>query len=811
MKWETMTESSSCDLFSHPGKKLRDHLTAVADYCESIYLGDRPDFSSLGLSYDSLVLFSRTLGLCHDFGKATTYFQRYLLADEKEQSHLKIKETQHGQISAIFTYHCLKEMLLSIPNTDKSLLPFIGYVLVRHHHGDLHNFYEEVDDLKNSPKSLENKELLTRQINAITKNNIPLLYKNLISERIIDRFFLNFNEIISSLARDGNRFRLEREFTKITESSAMEIFTLYFYSLLLEGDKLDAAGISVERNRGGLRADLVDIYRKNQGFAESGTPMNRLRNEIYEDVISKVGTLDLKEKIYSLNVPTGTGKTLTSVSFALKLRERISHETGITPQIVYCLPFMSIIDQNYDVISSVFSSSFPHEIPTDILLKHHHLADISYTASDDENYDEDASRLLIEGWHSEFIITTFVQFFHTILSNRNRAIKKYHTLANSIIILDEVQSIPHHYWLLFHDLLQTLSCFLNIHVVFVTATQPLIFDEENQGEIRELASNKRNYFSRLDRVNLTFNREPKLLQDFIKEIQDRIRTESGKDFLIVLNTINSAKDVYRELSSGSASDADYVFLSTHIIPKERLIRIRALRDPMNKKRKVIVSTQLIEAGVDIDVDVVYRDMAPLDSINQVSGRCNRNNREDVRGEVQVVTLKNNEKELCKFIYPSFLLDKTRIVLEGKDNINEQQFLALNNQYFRLVKELHSEDLAQNCFDLIRYLKFSDLHDTFHLIENDYPKMDVFVECDDTARMLWQKFVEIKSKPLPERRKDFLKLKREFLDHVVSVPEKYAKGLFRKDLGIGHISHEELKIWYNPETGFSPNDGGIMIV
>jgi len=804
-----MTESSSCDIFSHTdGKKLRDHLTSVAGYCESAYREAKPDFSTLGFSHEDLLSFSRLLGICHDFGKATPFFQEYLFADEKNRAKLKIKpETRHGLVSAIFAYYCIRNAIKNKSGSESSLLPFFGFVLVRRHHGDLINFFDETADIRNPEKI----EVVKRQCASIHKDLLQALYDGLIPQQTISGFLQEIDATVSSIIHDGKLFHLKPQLDKIQEDTAMEIFTLYFYSLLLEGDKLDAARISVERNREGLRSDLVDTYRKNNGFAESGTPMNRLRNEIYEDVISKVGTLDLKEKIYSLNVPTGTGKTLTSVSFALKLRERIFHETGTTPQIVYCLPFMSIIDQNYEVISSVFSLSFPQEIPTDILLKHHHLADISYTASDDENYDEDASRLLIEGWHSEFIITTFVQFFHTILSNRNRAIKKYHALANSIIILDEVQSIPHHYWLLFHDLLQTLSRFLNIHVVFVTATQPLIFDEENPGEIKELASNKRNYFSRLDRVTLTFNRKPKLLLDFIKEIQDRIQTESGKDFLIVLNTINSAKEVYRELSSVLASDTDYVFLSTHIIPKERLTRIRALRDSTDKKRKVIVSTQLIEAGVDIDVDVVYRDMAPLDSINQISGRCNRNNRDDVRGEVQIVTLKTNKMELCKFIYPSFLLDKTRIVLEGKDNINEQQFLALNNQYFRLVKELHSEDPAQDCLDLIRYLKFSALHDTFHLIENDYPKIDVFVECDDTARMLWQKFVEIKSKPLPERRKDFLKIKREFLDHVISVPEKYAKCLFRDDLGIGHISQEELKIWYNPETGFTPNDGGTMII
>lgn len=802
-----MTDSSSCDLFSHPGKKLRDHLTAVADRCESAYRDARPDFSSIGFSYDELSQFSRTLGLCHDFGKATPFFQEYLFADEKTRVKLKIKpETHHGLVSAVFAYYCIREFLKGKPDAQPSLLPFFSFVIVRRHHGDLINFFDETADLRNSEKI----DVIKRQCASIRKDLLHALYSGLIAEETVHSFLQDIDATISSIVHDGKLFHLKPRLDQIQEDTAMEIFTLYFYSLLLDGDKLDAAGISVVRNKNGLLADLVDTYRKNRGFTESASPMNRLRNEIYEDVISKVGSLDLHDKIYSLNVPTGTGKTLTSVSFALKLRERISHETGISPQIVYCLPFMSIIDQNYEVISEVITSD-PNTSPsTDILLKHHHLADVNYS-TDDEDYLDNKAQLMIEGWHSEFVITTFVQFFHTIISDRNRAIRKYHTLANSIIILDEVQSIPHHYWLLFHDLLLTLSRFLNIHVVFVTATQPLIFDEKIPGEIRELASQKQDYFSRLDRIDLTFNREPQVLQDFIKKLRERIRTDSGKDFLIVLNTIHSAEEVYSELSSGSVSDTEYVFLSTHIIPKERLTRIRQLRDPKNKKRKVIVSTQLIEAGVDIDVDVVYRDMAPLDSINQVAGRCNRNSRENVRGEVQIVTLMNNEKELCKSIYSSFLLDKTRIVLEGKNDINEQQFLTLNNQYFRLVKELHSEDRAEDYLNLLRYLKFSDLHDSFHLIENDYPKMDVFVECDENASELWKQFVDIKSMPFPERRCNFLKIKREFLDHVISVSERDAKRLFREDLGIGHISLEELKIWYNRETGFTPNDGGALIL
>jgi CRISPR-associated endonuclease/helicase Cas3 len=808
MNWGTMIESSSCDLFSHPGKKLHDHLSAVADYCETTHHSAQPEFSSLGYSHDILAVFSRTLGACHDFGKATSFFQEYLFADDKKRPILKAKpETRHGLVSAIFTYYCLQESLKNKPGMTNSLLPFVGFILVRRHHGNLINFYDEIADIRKTEKT----DLIKRQCKAINRDSLESSYCNLIPKEVINGFFVEIETTLAAIVRDGNIFRLKPRLTEIPDAPAMEIFTLFYYSLLLDGDKRDAAEISADRTNYPIPPDLVDTYRHIHGFTEASTPVNKLRNEIYDDVISKVSILDLNQKIYSLNVPTGSGKTLTSVSFALKLRERIIHETGLSPRIVYCLPFMSIIDQNYDVISSVFSSSFGPEIPTDILLKHHHLSDVNYTPSDDEIYNEDVSQLLIEGWNSEFIITTFVQFFHTIISNKNRAIRKFHTLANAIVILDEVQSIPHHYWLLFHDMLQTFARCLNVRVIFVTATQPLIFDESISGEIVELATKKSLYFSLLDRIILTFNNEPRQLPDFILEIQDRIRNESGKDFLIVLNTIKSAEKVYADLSSVSVSNTEYTFLSTQIIPKVRLARIRKIREPDNKSRKVIISTQLIEAGVDIDVDVVYRDMAPLDSINQVAGRCNRNNNQDIPGEVQIVTLMNNGMKYCASIYSQFLLDKTRLILEEKCMIDEQQFLSLNNQYFRLVKELHSDDEAEKCLDMIRYLKYSDLHAAFKLIKNDYPKLDVFVECDATAQKIWQQFVEIKSKPSLERRREFQKIKRQFLDYVISVPEKDAKRLFKDDLGIGYIGHEELEIWYNQKIGFTPSDGGTVFI
>ena len=136
-------------------------------------------------------------------------------------------------------------------------------------------------------------------------------------------------------------------------------------------------------------------------------------------------------------------------------------------------------------------------------------------------------------------------------------------------------------------------------------------------------ADKNHYFEQFDRIELNYNPDPMHIEDFKNHVSRDIEDNGDKDFLIVLNTINSTKELYDHLSSQNFMNTEYYYLSTNIIPKKRLEKIRDIKKD-SKNRKIIVSTQLIEAGVDIDVDIVYRDMATLDSINQVAGRCNRN-------------------------------------------------------------------------------------------------------------------------------------------------------------------------------------------
>ncbi len=294
---------------------------------------------------------------------------------------------------------------------------------------------------------------------------------------------------------------------------------MFFYSVLLDADKLDASEIEKVPSRweGTLDKKIVDDYKEAK-FGEAEKEINKIREEVYEDVNNSIDDLGSNDRILSINLPTGSGKTLTALSSAFELRNRIKENEGFEPKIIYSLPFLSIIDQNSSVFREVLSDKVGYdwkdvfemgdeekdellreEIPSNLLLTHHHLADVKYNEKIDENetYDyEDLldSLLLTEGWYSEIVVSTFVQLFHSLITNKNRSARKFHNITNSIIILDEVQSIPFKYWKLVNRILTILSEKFNCWILFMTATKPLIFDEE---EMIELATAKKNILSSL--------------------------------------------------------------------------------------------------------------------------------------------------------------------------------------------------------------------------------------------------------------------------------------------------------------------------
>jgi CRISPR-associated endonuclease/helicase Cas3 len=495
---------------------------------------------------------------------------------------------------------------------------------------------------------------------------------------------------------------------------------------------------------------------------------------------------------------------------------------------------LSIIDQNYGVFDSVIfpqkdaesETAKPSVNPCEdsgdatksksvhkdsrLLLKHHHLADVSYE-TDDAEYEADKSLSLMEGWNSEIIVTTFWQLFNTLFSNKNKQLRKFNKLANAIIILDEVQAVPHRYWRLIHDALTLLCDKFNSYVILITATQPLIF-EEGKGEIQEIAERKEEYFRGLDRIDLMPMIEKALTLDEFKVIlKNDLEDKKDKDFLIVLNTINSAKSIYDYISKLELENTKICYLSTSVVPKERLKRIELIRKTKGSEgpRNVIVSTQLIEAGVDIDADRVYRDFAPMDSINQVAGRCNRGSSKKEKGLVSVFILKDERKEFYKYIYDPFLIDKTLEILRPiKGPIKESEFLELNNRYFKAVKRGMGEKDSRDNLECITGLAFKDLSSKFKLIEEDFPTVNVFVELDDDAERIWKQYQDLRlEKNNLERTKKYLKMKKCFSDYLISAPKKFAGPLVVDDSNIGHISRVELDNFYDKKTGFKRSAAG----
>ena len=782
--------SSSSKILSHPDKTLREHLCNVAENSRQTVQSLSVDLTRIELTREDLADLCWTIGVCHDYGKATPFFQQYLREpDEKTQMKLRNRpETYHAHISSLFTYHQLKSRFKDSDSSIASLIPLIGYEAVRRHHGNLENMQQEILG-KGDANTARELEVLRKQNTGTSLSDLVDLYMDLFPAEEIQ----NFTEILEDIYREVRKSSRVLRKTR-QQGVASSILTLFCFSVLVSMDKEDASGLTVKRTPETLQSDLIQRYRSTLEHDKPATELNEVRNQIYLEAHEKAEKIDLDRKILSLNMPTGSGKTLTGLNFALRLRDRLRREKGMEPRIIYCVSFISIIDQNSEVFEDAFRDVTGRSPSADTMLRHHHLADVLYDAEGSEHdYDPLDSLFLVEGWNSEIVFTTFVQFFHSILTNRNRALRKLHRVANSIVLLDEVQSIPTKYWPLLRNYLSTFSEFFHTYFIFMTATMPYIFHEE---EITEIVDDPEQYHAFFDRVDLFPQLEERPIEEYMDEITDEIRDNPEKRYLLIHNTVKSSQQVYRHLR-GELNGHSLIYLSTMVTPKERLRRIDTIKE--NREPVVVVSTQLVEAGVDIDVDVVYRDMAPMDSVVQAAGRCNRNFGE-TRGQVYLINLVD-KRPFYTYIYgyASVLVSRTRRVLDSL-SIPESGFRRLVDSFYRQVQSGVSRDESVKILENLKRMKFSDLKD-FKLIEEDYPKVDVYVEDDGEAAEIWEEYCSVKAiKDWKQRRARYLKIKRQLLEHVVSVPESYRNQVgWTEERGMGHITAEDGL--YHPEIGF----------
>jgi CRISPR-associated endonuclease/helicase Cas3 len=827
------------EFYSHPEKTMAQHLSEVMEHGVRSVSQLPPCFSHND-GFKSLV---RISCLCHDFGKFTTFFQQYLLLKKKSGS-----KQNHGFISALFSAFQVNCASLSISKNIDPYLPLMTFLCVLHHHGNLENLDEDIirkgklDNVSQlEPQQAINIKNTEAQISDLLKNKVAIeaIYKNInpplspfskggisegvpsskggISEGVpsskggnYDFSIDSFSKSWKDLLRDLDKARHIFENREDDENKRLSfIYLLLLYSIIIDSDKKSAAEIEVLSQRKLLPTSLVDSYKKDfLPIDLSQENINKVRDEIYKKVIFAIENINLENHIMTLTAPTGTGKTLSVLSVALRLRDRIEKQKGYTPRIIYSLPFTSIIDQNYQVVDDVLSSIEEyHNNKNEYLLKHHYLSNVEFKR-DGEEMEPNEAVLLTESWETEIVVTTFVQLLQTIIGFKNKHLKKYHKLAGSIILLDEVQNIPVEYWQVVSDSLRLLCRTLDCYIILLTATKPLLFDEK---ECFELVQDHEKYFRSFHRTRLIADMEGISLDDLIerfKEIYDE-----DMSCLLVANTIKSSIYLHEkitEFKNNGFVNAPIYYLSSNIVHKYRRQRIDDISKALKQDEKpILISTQVVEAGVDLDFDRVIRDLGPVDSIVQVAGRCNRAGKRPT-SEVYVFNVKDDrERSLASYVYGALSVNAVKSALSDNEYY-EENYYELVNRFFKNVKNVESAKKSNDLWNAMTNLRFHSDQPSklsfvseFALIESLPNMVDVFVQTDEDGVNLWEYYNEeiLKEKDFKIRMANFAKIKAKFHSYIISVPRELTKKLDPIATNFFILPYEALDRYYDKNTGF----------
>ncbi|MEW6448148.1 MAG: CRISPR-associated helicase Cas3' [Bacillota bacterium] len=777
-------------------------------------------------------------GLAHDFGKYTGYFQEYLRTGRGGP------EKQHAFISGLWAAHLAGR--LRLPPVQQLAL----FLAVARHHQELTDPAEYLlpsRDLANDwellePTLRERLQVVAAQVADLRRRAGAVAASLRSTARCTARFLAgsglavpewlrrDWGEILSSFLDNwvtsfGGLYPVFRRLKRQagTDLTAY-VGLLALFSGLIDADKVHAARVA-EAERVTFPIDMVDRYRAAH-FGPPRTAMERLRENLYRNAVTRAEQASSDQRLFTLTAPTGSGKTLAGLAAAFRLRERFAKMPAAAPRIIYALPFTSIVDQTFAVAEAVLRNTLPERealLPSAWLLKHHHLAEPVYrrdTGGEELSLDE--ALLLTESWQSEVVITTFVQFFHTLVGYQNRMLKKFHRLAGAVVILDEVQNIPVEYWPLVEETLRQACTHLGMRVILMTATRPEWF---TPGEALELAGGPetvRRQFAAVNRVTVTAEIAPRTVEQAVVAFLGEYRRE--RSYLVILNTIKSSIAFYRMLREAWGEQRPPLYyLSTNIVPAERERRLREIRELLARGEKlVLVSTQVVEAGVDLDFDAVWRDLGPVDAVVQAAGRCNRHFRHE-RGHVHLFHLVDEDagRSLASFVYGEIHALAARRLFTEHPVLTEPDFFDAVADYFRAVREAKSAAESEAVLRAMAVLRFKRKTteeepravSDFALIRDLPHYVDVFVCADAVAEETWERYqaTVARERDLHRRRAAYLALRRDFRRYLVSVPDKLLVGRLTLDSHPPVIPSYLLAELYDPETGFKRVDDERAVI
>ena len=578
-------------------------------------------------------------GLLHDIGKAEAEFQKRIHSNDTDGD--KQPHAHHGAAYA------LREC-------NPAQWPVA--LVVNGHHAGLHNrgdVDQKAEDWKEMAKACLQKIHQAHPTFAIPK--LP----EMLPEWLKDLEFFPGNKGSGWLAT--------------------ELFTRFLFSALVDADRLDTEGCAEDSEK-----------KKQARRWESFNPeslLDRLENELKQraqkaksegrasaevmTVRQEVGHLCreaaiLDRGLFSLTVPTGGGKTLASMLFALRHaahHNRSASKENQFRRIIVVIPYLSIIQQTAKEFRDLFESEASAK--GHVILEHHSQVEDEPAPKEkkkdrnntEPNYDSvsERRRLAAENWDAPIIVTTSVQFFESLFSRRPAKARKLHNIAQSIIVFDEIQTLPP---LMLQPILNVLSELANPErpygctMTFCTATQPALGKNEDLPvgleNIRPIIPLDivGTHFRALKRVTYSWPDEGTCIP--WEELVGTVLQQKVPQALIIVNTRQAARDLHQTFREQLGSDSDGLFhLSTWMMPVHRLAVLDEVRRRLDRKNKhqgqercILVSTQCIEAGVDVDFPTVWRAFGPYDSIVQAAGRCNRNG-----------LIKNREEAIVRIFHP----------------------------------------------------------------------------------------------------------------------------------------------------------------
>lgn len=550
----------------------------------------------------SLEATCKLIGLLHDMGKETNIFDAYIHYSSEHPKDKSLRGSiNHSTAGAKYIY----DTFYNSSDPYEQLTAQLMAIAICSHHGGL------IDCLDLSGKDIFTSKMTTDKEIFYDEALQNYTLECLDTEQVRKLFYKAKSEIKEVLPQI-NKIDNRAEFGQF----AMGQLEKYMFSCVVDADRYDTYCFmegrepSPEINRTVLWKELSDKLERVLETYPKQTKIDILRAKI--SLTCKNFAVN-KPGIYQLSVPTGGGKTLSSLRYALE-HAKIFHKD----RIFYIIPFTTIIDQNAKEIKNILCRD-------DVILEHH-----SNLIRDNENEDY---KLLTERWDSPIILTTMVQFLDTLFSGGTQNVRRMHNFANSIFIFDEIQAIPIKCINMFNSAINFLAEICHATVILCTATQPLLSSSkihmplklsENPNMISDMYG-KLGGFKRVELVDkrIVGDYSATALKELILDIMEQVNS-----VLVIFNTKNAAKEVFNEVQKENTQlpkEKQFLIfhLSTNMCPSHRMKILEEMRGKLSTQRVICVSTQLIEAGVNISFGCVVRSLAGLDSIAQAAGRCNR--------------------------------------------------------------------------------------------------------------------------------------------------------------------------------------------